>query len=83
MQSYSLYNEEIKKEYIDFESKNSDAIRRYFQRIYDKENEYKKDIYDMNREELLDTITSLNIRREESRSHFISLLRGYIIWAKL
>ena len=83
LQSFLLYNEEDKKEYIEFERKNSDAVRRYFQRIYEKENEYKKDIYDMNRDELFDTITSLNIRREESRSHLISLLRGYITWAKL
>ena len=83
MQSFLLYNESDKREYIEFESKNSDAIRRYFQRIHEKEKEYQKDIYDMSREELLDTITSLNIRREESRSHFISLMRGYITWARL
>ena len=83
MQSFLLYNEEDKKEYIDFEGRNSDSVRRYFQRIYEKKKEYKKDIYEMNRDELFDTITSLNIRREESRSHFISLMRGYITWAKL
>jgi len=78
-----MYNEETKKEYIDFEKKNPEAMRRYFQRISEKENEYNKDIYDMTKEELTDTITSLNIRREVSQSHFISLMRGYITWAKL
>ena len=79
----NLYNEKDKKEYIEFENKNPDALRRYFQRICEKENEYKKDIYEMSKEELMDTIISLNIRRSDSRSHFISLMRGYITWARL
>lgn len=78
-----MYNEEQKQEYIDFENSNRDSLRRYFVRVASKENEYEKDIADMDVDELKDTILSLDIRREESRSHLISLLRGYINWAIL
>jgi hypothetical protein len=58
-------------------------VRTYFLRISEFEKKYKKDIVDMNYKELMDTIASLNIRRELTRSHLISLLRGYSSWARL
>lgn len=84
MQSYnSIYNEQQKQEYIEFESVNSKTLTNYFKRIAAKEQEYGKDIADMNYEEAKDTITSLNIRREETRGQVISLFRGYVNWAQL
>ena len=78
-----MYNGNQKQEYINFEATNEGALKRYFARIADKENAYSKDIADMNLSELLDSLKSLNIRREESRGHLLSLLRGYVNWAIL
>jgi hypothetical protein len=78
-----MYNAKQKQEYIDFEATNEGAMRRYFVRIAPKEDEYSKDIIDMDLVQLLDSLKSLNIRRAESRGHLLSLLRGYRNWAYL
>jgi integrase len=68
---------------MDSEQVNGDVLRRYFLRLAAKEEEYQQDICVMQRRELADTLKSLNIRREETRGHLLSLLRGYIDWARL
>jgi integrase len=78
-----MFNEIQKQEYIDFESTNESALKRYFARIAPKEEEYQKDIVDMDLDEAMDTLKSLKVRREESRGHLLSLIRGYDNWAKL
>jgi hypothetical protein len=78
-----VYNDKQKQTYLDFEGVNTDSLKRYFIRIEPKEEEHQKDISQMNQEELIDTLQSLNIRREESRGHLLSLMRGYINWVKL
>jgi integrase len=78
-----MYNEPQKKEYIAYEKNNSVSLENYFKRIEKGEVVYDKDIADMNRDELIETLTALEIRREETRNHLLSLLRGYIKWAKL
>jgi len=76
-----MFNEPQKREYIEFEVTNEQALDRYFRRIAPKEKEYSKDIVDMKLDEALDTLMSLGIRREESRGHLLSLLKGYANWA--
>jgi len=78
-----MFNPEQKQEYIDYEKTNQQSLTNYFKRVSDKEREYDKDIADMDIDELKSTFISLNIRSEAARSHFISLIRGYINWAIL
>jgi hypothetical protein len=78
-----MFNEKQKQEYIDFEATNGGALKRYFVRVASKEDDYSKDIADMDQAEILDTLKSLGIRREESRGHLLSLMRGYVNWAIL
>ena len=80
-----MFNEVLKKEYLGTEvsESNRDALTRYFLRISSKEKEHGKDIVQMPLEQLLDTLKSLDIRREETRGHLLSLLRGYYNWVKL
>jgi hypothetical protein len=78
----TIYNHGEKLRYIKYENKNPATLINYFTRIAEKETEYGKDIVEMNMAELKDTINSLKIRREDSRSHLISILRGYASWAK-
>lgn len=82
MESRVMYNSDQKEEYIKYESKNEQSLTNYFKRIFENEKEYGKDIADMDEDELKSTLISLNIRREESRNHMLSLMRGYINWAK-
>jgi len=77
----AMYNDKQKQEYINFEATNEGALKRYFVRIAPKEDEYSKDIIEMKLDEVLDSLKSLKIRREESRGHLLSLLRGYRNWA--
>jgi len=77
----AMFNDKQKQEYIDFEATNEGALKRYFVRIAPKEDEYSKDIIEMKLDEALDSLKSLKIRREESRGHLLSLLRGYRNWA--
>ena len=79
----AMFNPTQKKEYIEYENKNEVPLTNYFARIYKGEIKYDKDISDMSKEELIDTLCMLNIRREETRNHLLSLLRGYIKWTKL
>lgn len=80
-----MYNEALKKQYISTEDSQQyqAALTRYFMRIASKEKEYGKDLVEMNLEQLLDTLKSLDVRREATRGHLISLLRGYYNWVKL
>jgi len=78
-----MFNEKQKQDYITFEAATDGSILRYFVRIASKETEYSKDLADMNLTQLVDTLKSLNIRREESRGHLLSLLRGYVNWCIL
>ena len=80
---YDMYNEKQKQEYVDLEGTNEDHLKRYFVRIAPKEKEYAKDITEMSLPELKDTLMSLNIRRYDSRSALLSVLRGYVNWAIL
>jgi integrase len=82
MQS-NIYNENLKQQYMEFDGANADSIKRYFVRIASKEFDYSKDIVEMTQDELIDTFKSLNIRREESRGHFLSLIKSYVNWAIL
>jgi len=78
-----MFNEKQKQDYINYEGVNSITLEQYFKRIAPMERQYNKDITDMDADELKGTLSSLNIRREESRGHCISLLRGYINYMKL
>jgi len=80
-----MYNPEQKQEYIDSETneKIRASLKRYFVRVESGETKYDKDIANMSFDELKETIESLGIRREESRGHLLSLLRGYVNWAVL
>jgi integrase len=80
-----MYNATQKQEFIEQETNDNikEAYRNYFARIAKTEEQYSKDIVDMDTEELRDTITSLNIRMQQSRDHALSLLRRYVRWATL
>ena len=82
MSTVGMFNSEQKQNYIDSDKANKDALRRYFLRLAPKEKDYAKDIYEMTQAELIDTLKSLNIRREDTRGHLLSLLRGYVDWAR-
>lgn len=77
-----MYNQEVKQQYIDMEKTNAGSLTRYFNRVASKEQEYLKDIMDMDQDELLDTLRSLKLRRESYRGHLLSLFRGYVNWAR-
>ena len=80
---FDMYNEKQKQNYLDFDATNEGSLKRYFVRIAPKEAEYAKDLADMNLPQLVDTLKSLNIRREASRGALLSLLRGYVNWCIL
>jgi hypothetical protein len=78
-----MFNEIQKQDYLAFEVTNDGNLKRYFVRIAPKETEYGIDLVDMNHQQVVDTLKSLNIRREESRGTLLSLLRGYANWCIL
>jgi len=82
MSEMMMFNGEQKQKYMDSDKTNKDSLRRYFIRLAPKENELSKDIYEMSQGELISTLKSLSIRREETRGHLLSLLRSYIDWAR-
>ena len=79
----SMFNPIQKQEYIDYEKNNSVLLTQCFKRLSECEKLFSKDVTDMTEEELKSLFSSLDIRREDTRSQIISLLRGYINWAKL
>ena len=82
MSTTEMFNKEQKQNYIDSDKSNKDSLRRYFLRLAPKENEYAKDICEMSQKELINTLKSLSIRREDTRGHLLSLLRSYIDWVR-
>ena len=77
-----FYNEKQKKEYVIQEQQNAVSLRGYFRRVAEKEYEYQKDLAEMDEAELRDTFASLRIRRVETLSNMLSLMRGYVRWAR-
>jgi site-specific recombinase XerC len=78
-----MFNEERKQAYIEYEKVNHTALKNSFKRLSEGETACGKDIADMTKEELVETLKGLGIRREETRGQLLSLLRGYINWCIL
>jgi integrase len=77
-----MYNEDQKKEYLSYIGDDDFAItiQNYFKRIAEMEEYLGKDIADMNVNEAISALLTLNIRSVNYRSHVISCLRGYAEW---
>ena len=78
-----MFNKDLKKAYLTYDGSNIETLTNYFLRTALKEENYDKDLCEMNEPELLDTLLSLKIKKHSSRAHAISMFRGYISWAKL
>ena len=78
----AIYNNETKMDYVVYESENPATLVYYFTRFAEKEHLYRKDILEMNIDELKDTVQSMKIRRSDSRTRLLGVLRGYADWVK-
>ena len=78
----SIYNLGQKEEYLDYVD-DKGSMRNLFYRIAQKEEEYNKDIADMSKEEVIDTLKSLGLKTRDYRGQVISLFRKYADWAKV
>jgi site-specific recombinase XerD len=81
-EDYKLYNEEIKKEYLDtFGDKTAETYKRIFFRSGSLEEKLNKDMGEFNSSEVEKVMTELNpLTVSASRSNF-SAIKSYITWA--